>query len=184
MDLKNLLQKKRSHLIKKWCDLVLSSYPEQSQKFLRKQKDAIANPVGCTISEGIASIYDELLKEAESDQIALFLDNIIRVRAIQDFSPSQAVSFIFGLKSIIRKELEDEIQQEKISEDLVAFESKIDDLALQCFDIYTQCRQKIFDIRVNEVRNQSSRLLKMAGLIYEIPEFQEDLKEDKVNNNG
>jgi hypothetical protein len=184
MHLKNLLQEKRSRIIKKWCDVVLSSYPEQSQKFLRHQKDGIANPVGCTISEGIESIYDELLKESESDQISLFLDNIIRVRAIQDFSPSQAVSFIFGLKNIIREVLETEIRQGEISEELVAFESKIDDLALLCFDIYNKCRQKIFDIRVNEVRNESSRLLKLAGLVYEIPEFDEDLKEDKVNNNG
>jgi hypothetical protein len=184
MDLKTLLQEKRSHIIKKWCDVVLSSYPEQSQKFLKKQKDKIANPVGSTISEGIASIYDELLEGSESEDISLFLDNVIRVRAIQDFSPSQAVSFIFRLKGIIREALEDDIRQGKISEALVAFESKIDSLALLCFDIYTQCRQKIFDIRVNEVRNESSRLLKMAGLIYEIPEFVEDPEKDKVNNNG
>jgi len=65
---------------------------------------------------------------------------------------------------------------------LVAFESKIDGLALRCFDIYNQCRQKIFEIRVNEVRNESSRLLKMAGLVYEIPEIDGDLEDEKVNN--
>lgn len=184
MDLKNLLQEKRSHIIKKWRDVILSTYPEQGQNFLRHQKDDIANPVGCTISEGIESIYDELLKESESDQISLFLDNIIRVRAIQDFAPSQAVSFIFGLKDIIREVLESEIRQGEISEELIAFESKIDGLALLCFDIYNQCRQKIFEIRVNEVRNESSRLLKMAGLVFEIPEIDGDLKKDKVNNNG
>jgi len=184
MDLKNLLQEKRSDIIKKWCHALLSTYPEQSQNFLRHQKDDIANPVGCTISEGIESIYDELLKESESDEILLFLDNIIRVRAIQDFAPSQAVSFVFGLKDIIREVHESEIRQGEISEELVVFESKIDGLALLCFDIYNQCRQKIFQIRVNEVRNESSRLLKMAGLVYEIPEIDGDLKEDKVNNNG
>jgi len=182
MDLKNLLQQKRSRIVKKWCDVVLSTYPEQSQKFLRKQKDAIANPVGCTISQGIESIYDELLKESESDKISLFLDNIVRVRAIQDFSPSQAVSFIFGLKDVIREVLENEVRQGEISEELVAFESKIDGLALRCFDIYNQCREKIFEIRVNEVRNESSRLLKMAGLVYEIPETESDLEDEKVNN--
>ncbi len=182
MDLKNLLQQKRPRIVKKWCDVILSTYPEQSQKFLRKQKDTIANPVGCTISQGIESIYDELLNESESDKISLFLDNIVRVRAVQDFSPSQAVSFIFGLKDVIREVLEDEVRQGEISEELVAFESKIDGLALRCFDIYNQCRQKIFEIRVNEVRNESSRLLKMAGLVYEIPETGSDLEDEKVNN--
>jgi hypothetical protein len=184
MDLKKLLQEKRSSIIKKWCDIVLSTYPEQSQKFLRKQKDSIANPVGCTISEGIASIYDELLKESESDKMALFLDNIIRVRAIQDYFPSQAVSFIFGLKNIIREVLEDEIRQGEIAEELVAFECKIDDLALRCFDIYNECRQKIFQIRVNEVKNRTSRLLKMAGLVYEFPEVERDHKGENTNSNG
>ena len=186
MSLQNLLLQKRSPIVKKWCDLILQTYPEQSQAFLRKQKDRFANPVGCTIFEGIESIYDELVGEADSDKISLFLDNIVRVRAIQDFSPSRAVGFVFGLKKIIKDELESEIRQEGISEEWAAFESRIDSLALLCFDIYTECRQKIFDIRVNEVRNQSARLLKMAGLVYEIPDTEQceegDLSEDKVTN--
>lgn len=182
MDLKSLLLQKKTPIVKKWCDVALSTYPQESQKFLRKQKDRFANPVGRTIFEGIESIFDELVHEANSDKIALFLDNIIRVRAVQDFSPSQAVGFIFGLKRVIREELESEIPKEGITEELAAFDSRIDALALLCFDIYTQCRQKIFDIRVNEVKNQSSRLLKMAGLVYEIPETGGDLEDDEVNN--
>ena len=182
MDLISLLQQKKSPIVKKWCDVVLSTYPQESQKFLRKQKNQFANPVGRSIFEGIESIFDELVHEANSDKIAGFLDDIIRVRAVQEFSPSQAVGFIFGLKKVIREELESEVLKEGITEELAAFDSRIDALALLCFDIYTQCRQKIFDIRVNEVKNQSARLLKMAGLAYEIPETGGDLKEDKVNN--
>ena len=188
MDLKSLLLQKKSPIVKKWCDVVLRTYPEQSQKFLRKQKDQFANPVGRSIFEGIESIFDELSHEANANKIALFLDNIIRVRAVQEFSPSQAVGFIFGLKKVIREELESEILKEGITEELAAFHSKIDALALLCFDIYTQCRQKIFDIRVNEVKNQSARLLKIAGLAYELPEnyespdYEGDLKEGQVNN--
>lgn len=186
MNLADLLAQKRSPIVKKWCDLILETYPEQSRKFLRKQKDRFANPVGRTIFEGIESIFDELVGEADAKKISLFLDNIVRVRAIQDFSPSRAVGFVFGLKKIIKDELESEIRQEAISEEWAAFESRIDSLALLCFDIYTECRQKIFDIRVNEVRNQSARLLKMAGLVYEIPDTEQreegDLAEDKVTN--
>jgi len=181
MDLSDLLAQKRSPVVKQWCDLILETYPAQSQNFLRTQKDRFANPVGQTIFEGIESIYDELVGAADANKISLFLDNIIRVRAIQEFSPSQAIGFIFGLKKIIRDELGSEIQQNGISEEWGAFESRIDSLALLCFDIYTKCRQEIFDIRVNEVRNQSSRLLKMAGLVYEIPDSEQhtdgDLKD-------
>jgi hypothetical protein len=182
MSLKNLLLQKRSPIVKKWCDVILCTYPEQSRTFLKKQKDRFANPVGRTIFEGIESIYDELLQEADADKISLFLDNIVRVRAVQDFSPSQAVGFVFGLKKVIREELKSEILKEGISEEWTAFESRIDGLALLCFDIYTACRQKISDIRVDEVRRRSSKLLKMAGLLYEVPEEGGGLKEDNVNN--
>lgn len=182
MNLPDLLSQKRSSLVKKWCDLILQTYPEQSQNFLRKQKDQFANPVGRSIFEGIESIFDELVGEADAKKISLFLDNIIRVRAVQEFSPSQAVGFIFGLKKIIKDELKSEIREEGISEECAAFDSRIDSLALLCFDIYTECRQEIFNIRVNEVRNQSHRLLKMAGLAYELPETEGDVKEDNVNN--
>ncbi len=182
MNLKHLLKEKRSSIIKKWCNAVLATYPEQSQKFLRKQKDAIANPIGSTIFQGLESIYDEFLNNPESDEISLFLDDIVRVRAIQEFSSSQAVSFIFELKAIVREELKAEVGQGDISEELVSFESEMDGLAMRCFDIYTRCREKIFEIRVNEVRTQSARLLKMAGLVCEISDKPGDHENDRVNN--
>jgi hypothetical protein len=179
MNLKNLLQEKRDLIVKKWCEAVLSTYPEQSRKFLSKQKDTIANPVGNTISDGVGSIFDELLQESDSDDLSLFLDNIVRVRAVQEFSPSRAVSFIFGLKPVIRDVLKEDLEgkiEQQLYEDLISFEAKIDALALRCFDVYTQCRDKLSEIRINEVKNQSARLLKLAGLVCEIgdkPEISE-----------
>jgi hypothetical protein len=186
MNLKHLLKEKRSHIVKKWCNVVLSTYPKQSQKFLRKQKDGIANPVGRGTVEGIESLYDELVDEADTKKISLYLDDIVRMRAVQDFSPSRAVGFIFGLKQIIKDELAKEILQSGISKEWSAFETRLDGLALLCFDVYSECRQKLCDIRVNEIRNQSHKLLKMAGLAYDLPDDYESpggdrkLKEDEV----
>ena len=188
MDLKSLLLQKKSPIVKKWCDVVLSTYPQESQKFLRKQKNRFANPIGNTIFKGIESLYDKLLQDADCDKISLSLDEIIRVRAVQDFSPSKAVGFVFGLKKIIREELANELQQNRTSEEWVTFESRIDGLALLCFDIYAHCRQQMADIRVKEVRTRSERLLQMAGLAYELPEDDEhprkggDLRGGQVNN--
>jgi hypothetical protein len=182
MDLSDLLAEKKSPVLQKWCDLILEAYPEEGRRFFRKQKDQFGNPVGHTIFQGAESIYDELLGEADSDKISAFLDSIIRVRAIQDLPPSQATAFVLGLKKIIRDELGERLQQEGMSEQWAAFRSRIDGMALMCFDIYTECRQRIFDIRVKELRNQSHKLLKMAGLAYELPEKEGTLKEDDANN--
>ncbi len=173
MSLADLLAQKKSPIVKKWCEVVVQTYPEGGQSFLKTKKNQFSNPVGHTIAEGIESIYDELLKGAKSDKIPLSIDNILRVRAVQDFFPSRAVDFVFGLKKVIRKELGKEILKEGISEEWAEFESRIDDLALLSFDVYMQCRQKVFDIRVSAVKNQSHKLLKMAGLAYDLPENYE-----------
>jgi hypothetical protein len=175
MSLKQLLLKKKSSIVNKWYDLTLQTYPKESHGFFAK-KDQFGNPVGHTISQGIAAIYDALLEVSESDDVpdvSGALESIIRIRAIQDFSPSEAVSFVLGLKSVIREELGIKTLQNGHSEEWAALDERIDGLVLLGFDLYSQCRQKIFDIRVSEVKRQSERLLQMAGLTYEIPEFDE-----------
>lgn len=175
MSLKNLLVEKKASIVNKWRDLTLKTYPKESHAFFAK-KDQFGNPIGHAISEGIATMFEALLEmddPGSAAEVPGALDDIIRIRAIQDFSPSQAVGFVLGLKSVIREELGPKILRNGLSDDLSALEEKIDGLLLLGFDIYAQCRQKIFDIRVNTVKRRSERLLQMAGLTYEVPEFDE-----------
>ncbi|OEU44903.1 MAG: hypothetical protein BBJ60_10780 [Desulfobacterales bacterium S7086C20] len=186
MSLKNLLTDNKSSIVKAWCDLTLKSYPEESQGFFKK-KDQFGNPVGHSLCEGIESTYDALLEDADTDVLSKALDGIIRIRAIQEFSPSQAISFLFGLKQVIRDGLGSKINKDGFSEEWAVFETKIDGLALLGFDIYSKCRQQIYDIRVESVKRRTSRLLTKAGLVYEIPEGQSDqsdLQENIANINN
>ena len=178
MKLENLLSQKRPAILEKWFDGVLETYPAETARFLRKQTNRFANPVGSTISQGIEGLFEALLQGIDSDKVSIFLDNIIRVRAVQDFSPSQAVAFIFVLKKVIREELKGEIRENSISEELLIFESKIDKLALLSFDIYTKCREKVYELKVSETKRMLFGLLKKANLICEIPEQKPDLKRE------
>jgi hypothetical protein len=93
---------------------------------------------------------------------------MIRIRAVQDFTPSQAVAFIFEVKKVVRKELASEILHDPhMREELAAWDSAVDDLVLFAFDIYMQCREKIYDLKANEARNLTFRLLQKAKLIAE-----------------
>jgi len=96
-----------------------------------------------------------------SDKLAACLDNIIRIRAVQDFPPSQTIAFIFLLKKAIREELASEIAENRVLEELLKFESKIDKLVLFALDIYMKCREKVFEIRVNEAKAERERVLKL-----------------------
>lgn len=173
MDLKQLLLNKRAAILERWSQLVTETYPAHSLGFLKQEKDRFANPVGHAISKSTGSIFDELLGGVNFDKLAGYLDNIIRIRAVQDFSPSQAVSFMFLLKKAIREELSEEICKTRYFNELSEFESKIDEIALLAFDVFMKCREKIYELRVNEVRaerERAFRLLEKANLLCFIPE--------------
>ncbi len=166
IDFKNHLTAKKSAILKKWFDAVAATYPADTAGFLKKQKAQFTNPVGFTLSEGLEGLFEALLKGMIPDTVKTFLDGIVRIRAIQDFTPSEAVSFIFQLKKIIRQELGTEtLQQPGMNDEMIAFDSSIDELALYSFDIYMNCREKIYELKANEARNMTFRLLQQAKLI-------------------
>lgn len=165
MVLEHLLPQKRAAILERWFQLVLETYPADTSRFLKQGKDRFTNPVGYTISREIETLYDELLQEMNSDKLAACLDNIIRIRAVQDFSPSQTIALIFLLKKAIREELASEITENRVFEELLKFESRIDKLVLLAFDIYMKCREKVFEIRVNEVKAERERVLKLLERI-------------------
>jgi len=161
MVLEHLLPQRRAAILERWFQLILETYPADTSGFLKQEKDRFINPIGYTISQEIEALYDELLQEMNPDKLAACLDNIIRIRAVQDFSPSQTVAFIFLLKKAIREELASKIAENRVLEELLKFESKIDKLVLLAFDIYMKCREKVFEIRVSEVKAERERVLKL-----------------------
>ncbi|MDA8086792.1 MAG: RsbRD N-terminal domain-containing protein [Nitrospiraceae bacterium] len=172
MDLKSFLLEKRTSVLERWLGDVLSSYPSQTAEFIRNRKNQFANPVGSIISEGISGIFDGLLAGLEADAqpdagvMADFLEDIIKVRAIQDFSASQALGFIFSLKKAVRDEVGALGEGgEGLHKELGRLDGSIDRLALAAFDVYSQCRERIYELKANEVRNQTYRILQQANLI-------------------
>ena len=175
MSVEKLLSDKRSTLIKKWRNLLIGSYPVDAQRFFKKEKNRFSNPVGQTIAEDVEILYDELTVGNNTDKISSSLDNIIRIRAVQNFKPSQAVGFVLQLKKLIQNELGADRRENEIQNALEVLEERIDNAALLAFDIYSQCRQKLYEIRVNETKNQVGKLLERANLTVEIPEYEPDL---------
>jgi len=156
MSFKNLLSKKRNAIVAKWFERVLETYPLETQGFFRQQGDRFANPVGSTIFSGLEGLFAELLGKGDYDKTRSFLDNILRIRAIQNFSPSQAVVFLPLLKGVLKEEIGEEVRQNRLHEEWLELESRIDDLLLLAFDIYVECREKIDQLRNQEWRNRAT----------------------------
>ncbi len=179
MEFDNLLTQKRSTILKKWFDVVIDTYPPETAQFIKKQKDRFLNPVGSTILQGMEDLFGELLNGIDYEKVPTYIDNIVRVRAVQDFTPSEAISFIFHLKKIVREEMEKEIREHGLFEELLVFESRIDKLALISFDIFMKCREKIYELKAMELNNQTYSLLKRAKLIIDLQEQESCSNVDK-----
>ncbi len=178
MKLEQLLSQKGPGILGKWLNLALETYPADAHRFLKKQKDRFANPVGTTIEREIKSLYKELLREIDPERVSPILDRIVRIRAVQEFSPSQAVAFIFSLKYLVRRELEKELRENELFDDLPGFEARVDEVGLLAFDIYMKCREKLYEIRAREARAEVSGLLRKAGMIGMVPVWKAGIEKD------
>jgi hypothetical protein len=165
--LDKLLENKRSVIEKKWFELTAKSYAPDTAEFLQKQSDPFANPVGGALRSGLKVMLDHLIHGMDRETIISHLDPAIRIRAAQNFTPSQATAFILSLKQILREILAKELRDSRIASEFVVLESKIDQLCLMAFDIYMQCREKIYEISANETKNRTFRAFERAGLVVE-----------------
>jgi hypothetical protein len=167
MSLLKQLDQKKSGIVKKWFDGVIATYPADTAQFLANQKDPFANPVGQTTLQNLEAILDQILSNADPQSIRELLDPIIRIRAIQDFTPAKAVGWIFDLKDIIRDTLALGAGNGKRLKELGRIDRRIDKLGLLAFDIYMHCREKIYDLKANEMRARTYSAFARAGLIKE-----------------
>ena len=151
MNLTETLQDKKKQIQAIWVDRTLDSYT--SSGFFKKSLDNIANPIGSNIREGLEKILDLLIQGAEPGEYVEPLDQVVRIRAIQDFSPSQAVVPFLELKWVIRQVLNDSSKTKHLVQELDSLDCEIDRLALAAFDKYVECREQLYRVRINELKS-------------------------------
>ena len=155
MTLRETLEGKKEQIVAKWLDVALSLYARDASAAFARQKDQFANPVGHSLREGTEAIFEALLEGSDDQKIHQHLVEIVRIRAVQQFTASAALDFIFRLKDIVREEVPG-IQAGQISTEHVQYERRVDEVALMAFDVYVECREKVFEIRSNEMRRSVS----------------------------
>jgi hypothetical protein len=161
----NILLRKRGNAIKeRWLEQILDSYPGKSTAFLKK-RNRFENPVGTTLAAGVEAIFDGLLDDRKPEDLFHAAADIIKIRAVQEFGPAQAVQFVFQLKDSIQLAVLTEVVAGGLVEEFLALERKIDQLALMVFEAYSADRQRVFEIRMNEIKRTGFRLLRKAELI-------------------
>ncbi len=160
----SFLQKEREAVIDEWFDLIVATYPGLSSIFLKKDH-AFGNPVGMNIKAAIGQIFDILLKPEPDTELTNVLDTVIRIRAVQNYSPSQAVGILLLVKEVVRKRFIPATTAGKLAlTDFLEFESRVDKVVQVAFDIYTKCRDQLFELRLKDSKIHISGLLRKLNL--------------------
>jgi hypothetical protein len=159
MQLRDLLLKEKSAILKRWFDLILETYPQDAATLMRKERDPFGNPVGSTILQALEALFQGLCEGTDAAALSPSLDSIIKIRSVQDFSPSKGVAFV--LKKAIEASLKGEIEKPDVGKEWLTFQAGIDQLGLQAFDLYVACREKIYEIRINQARTEKEIALRL-----------------------
>lgn len=130
-------------IAERWFERTIESYPAETIPFLRDEKDKFRNPAGYALKENLDTLARELMGAMDKSAIEPAIDALVRLRAVQDFNPSEAVQFIFDLRTVIIE------VAGSLSPDL---ESRIDEIGLMAIDQFMDCRKQIAGLRSKELR--------------------------------
>ena len=156
LTINQILHEKKQQILSRWQS---SAFSCQNHDLLRgqKQEQRFSNPIAYVIEKNTREIYEWLIKDEKDGDLFTPLEEICRFRAVQDIKPAEALRFIYALKQIIRDELMDEIQNSDVKAQLWDVDQRIDEIGLLAFNIFSDYRAKIYEIRIDEIKRMYGR---------------------------
>jgi hypothetical protein len=130
-------------ILEKWVGRVADSYAAQSAAVRAPEPDPFCNPVGFLVRRSLSQLWEQLLGEMDPVVIDRALDAVMRLRAVQDISPGEAVGFVVQLRPLLQ-----ELPAER---DRALLAGRVNQMAMAASDKYAECRQQIATIRVHEM---------------------------------
>jgi hypothetical protein len=151
MDLSEALNNHRGKIVNRWVEYTLSSY--KSSEFFLKESNAFANPTGGIVRLSLNKLFGFLAEKADSVKFQEPLGEIMRLRSVQEFTAGQAVAPINAVKHIVREVLAEDKQNCDLANNLYDFDFAVDLAMLSAFDIYMQCRERLYEVRIKEIKS-------------------------------
>lgn len=156
MELTEALADKKKEILSLWIERTLDSYAAPG--FFKSSKDLFANPVGVNIANGLTALLELLLTQAEQAAFVKPLDQVVRIRAVQEFKPSQAMAPFLELKWVIKQVFSGHKETQTLLGQLGTLDCAIDRMTLDAFDIFVECKEQLYRNRIREIKTGSSIL--------------------------
>ncbi len=151
MDLAEAFRNHRDTIVNKWVAFTLSTYASSS--FFLRERDNFANPVGGNIRDALGRLFPLLVRGAAATEMHGPLEQILAIRAVQDFTPSQALAPLNAVKHITREVFTADRERSRFVTELYDFDFAVDLAVLAAFDIYMGCRERLHDVRIAEIKS-------------------------------
>jgi hypothetical protein len=156
MDIAEGFRNHKEKIVNKWVEYTLSTY--KSSGFFIRERDKFANPVGGNVREALETLFLQFSKGTDSKEYVAPLEQIISIRAVQEFTPSQAIAPLNAVKHITREVFAADKERSHLVAELYDFEFAVDLALLAAFDIYMSYRERLYKVRMAEVKSGSQIL--------------------------
>lgn len=153
MDLDEAFRNHKEKIVARWVEYTLATYT--SSGFFLKERDRFANPIGGNVREALGRLFTLLTRGSDVKEMAPALEQLVSIRAVQEFSPSQAVAPLNAVKHITREVLAADKERRHLVGELYDFEFAVDLAMLAAFDIYMQFRERLYKVRIDEIKSGS-----------------------------
>jgi len=125
--------------------------PEAATSFRRKV-DPFENPIGSTFGRSASIIADGMAAGMPPRAFRQTFDDMIRIRAVQGISPSEVMSFLFAVRKALAAGTAGSGDDSLQASDIAEINEWIDCAIALCMDIYMECRENIFNLKVMELK--------------------------------
>jgi hypothetical protein len=132
-------------ILERWLRATVGSYPAETARQLLDESDPFRNPIGNAMREVLPVLLDAVLGRVSFDVTSVPLDRLIRIRAMQNFTPGQAVGFLLPLIPLLREAHRSDPETE----------GRIHRLMLAAFDLHAACREQAHAIQLKEIRRRT-----------------------------
>ena len=156
MSTEDIISARRDAAIQKWTEAVFAMYPFETTGFIRTQRDQFANPVGHATRAATG-------RDVDMEKVHASVAALIRIRAVQDLKPEQAVGVLYLYKSVLRELLLADMLAAGDVQGFLDMGDRVDTLCLMAFNLYLADREQVYAERVAQQRREASQIRRWAA---------------------
>lgn len=146
----HLLEKHRAAVTARWRRLMAGDAAAWNGDFIAGPVDEFGNPAGAIISRAATAIFDMLTTAPGGEESYGAIDELMRLRAVQDLPAREALGFLSRLESEYLETLEAQGCGDLSSEERAYLASKLDEMVHEFRARYARCRERIDYLRTRE----------------------------------